>query len=190
MSRMIGNSGFMTLPHTTSNTGYASVCSVPRPHGSFSELLRSLQDVGYVSSTLQKSGDWESRQSPTCGYYVIVMFSGPLVQFATARPSDPASNTVAFTHGSSGPSKATDSFPYEFFFNDPAFGVGRSLSEGTTIAPVCMMVLNYLWVTCEIEASAALVIHVTYDHESRTATWLLCASKRDPHAYSRVWLRL
>ena len=80
----------------------------------------------------------------------------------------------------SGPAKAKVSFPFESLFNVPTSWVDSSLSESTP-ALVSMMVLNCWWITRDIEA-AARVIHVTFDHDRRSATWLVPASKRDPRA--------
>ena len=87
----------LPLPHTTSKKGDASVN--PQLH-----VVRSLNScarsrIWVVSTVLQICGDWELRQYPTCGHNVMVTRFGLLVQISTARPSVPASNTMALLHG-------------------------------------------------------------------------------------------
>ena len=77
-----------------------------------------------------------------------------------------------------GPPRAKDEFPFESLFVILPFWTDVA-NSALPVAPVCMMLLNCWWVTREIEASAARVAHITFDHETQSVTWLLPASKRD-----------
>ena len=91
----------------------------------------------------------------------------------TSQVPDPATELtireyVRACKRGSGPAKAKDSLPFEFLLTVPACWVDTSLSESAPIALVCMTVLNWWLVTREMEASAARVIHVTFDHDRCT----------------------
>ena len=84
-----------------------------------------------------------------------------------------------------GPPRAKD----EFILSRCSFFLPSGLTSLIRlflVAPVCMMLLNFWWVTREIEASAARVAHITVDHKTQLVTWLLHASNRDLFAVGEV----